>query len=65
MKNDLISQKLEELISIAESEKDNNVAIVLLALAGARQNGESGLLATKVQECVKEILLPKAYSKLN
>jgi len=56
--NDEISKKIQELIEIAKIENDSNSLIVLLALAGSRASGDDVLLAKKVQEFVKDVLLP-------
>jgi len=56
MKNDLISQKIEELIEIAKKEGDKSTELILLTLEGAKLYNCDKLLAKKVQEHLKEIL---------
>lgn len=63
--SDLITQKLDELITLAQIEGEPNVQIVLLGLSGARTIRDDGLLAEKVQEFIKDVLLPKAKRDKN
>jgi len=56
----LITEKIDQLVALAELEEEPNTQIILLALSGARATGMDGMLATMVQEYVKNVLLPKA-----
>lgn len=58
-KSSLITEKIEQLIALAEVEDEVNVRIVLLALSGARTSDMDGMLAAKVQEYLKDVLIPK------
>ena len=62
--NDLIRQKLDELIAIAQEQKDVNVAIVLLTLQGAKLGGLDGVLADTVQKLINEVLIPFTLSEI-
>ena len=57
--SNLITDKIEQLIELAKLEGEPNVQIVLLALLGARKMGDDGMLASKVQEYLRDVLLPK------
>ena len=61
--NDLIANKLEELIALSKAEGDNNTQIVLNALHASRGMDDDGLLAGHVQEYVKDVLLPRAEQR--
>lgn len=65
MNSKLITEKIEQLIELAKLEDEPNVQIVLLALAAARETKDDGMLAGKVQEYVKDVLLPNAKAKRN
>ena len=54
-----IDLKIEELIIYAAEEHDNNLQIILHALRGARSSKMDGLLAAKIIEYTKDVLLPK------
>jgi hypothetical protein len=54
-----ITKKIENLIELARLEDDANTQIVLLALAGARKSGDDGMLATHIQQYLKDVLIPK------
>jgi hypothetical protein len=60
-----IDERLKELIDQAREEKDSNTLIVLLILAASRESGDSDLLARKVQEYAKDVLMPRAVEKKN
>lgn len=55
----LIENKIEELTALAKVEKDNNTQIVLLCLSGAKHAGLDGILAAKMQEFIKDVLMPE------
>ena len=61
--DELISEKIEELIELAKIANDKNVQIILLALSGARHAGDDGLLAEEVQRFIKEVLIPNVQIK--
>ena len=61
--DELISEKIEELIELAKIADDKNVQIVLLALSGARHAGDDRLLAEEVQRFIKEVLIPNVQIK--
>ena len=63
--SDLITEKIESLIALAKLEDEPNVQIVLLALSGARAVQHDGMLAGKVQEYLKDVLLPIAKAGKN
>lgn len=60
MISDLISNKIDELVALAEVEGDSNALIVLLILQGARAVHDDGLFAKKCQEFAKDVLLPRS-----
>lgn len=62
-KSNLITEKIQELIELAKLEGEPNVQIVLLALSGARHSEDDALLAVKVQEFIKDVLIPNIKSK--
>ena len=61
--DELISEKIEELIELAKIADDKNVQIVLLALSGARAAGDDGLLGEEVQRFIREVLIPNVQIK--
>lgn len=61
----IITQKIEELTKLAELEGEPNVQIVMLALSGARQVFHDGLLAGKVQEFLRDVLMPEIKRGMN
>lgn len=63
--SDLIDEKLREVFYLAKELEDPNVAIVISALCGARTAGDDGMLAQRVQDYVKDVLLPKAQAAKN
>lgn len=54
----LITQKLEELIELTDAKNDVNSKIVLLILHGAISSGQDGMLAEHLQYYAKNVLLP-------
>jgi hypothetical protein len=58
--NNLIQEKIDELVQLAQAEGDINTEIILHSLSGARNAHDDGLLAVFVQKFTKEVLLPKA-----
>ena len=58
----LITNKINELIKLAEMDGDYNTRTVLLALNGSRLGNVDGMLASKVQEYVADVLIPKVKS---
>lgn len=64
-KSNLITEKIQELIELAKLEGEVNVQIVLLALSGARNSDDDGMLAGKVQEYLRDVLIPKIQMEKN
>ncbi len=64
-KSDLITKKLQELVELAKIEQEPSVQIVLLTLLGARCGNLDGMLANKVQEYTKDVLIPKTMGDMN
>jgi hypothetical protein len=60
-----IAEQIDSLIESSGEEKDTNVQIILLVLKGARESGDDFLLAKKVGEFAKDVLLPRAKERLN
>lgn len=54
----LVTEKIDELTQIAQIEGEVNVQIVLLAIRGARESNQDGLLAGIIQDFVKRVLIP-------
>lgn len=61
----LITEKIDSLIALAKLEGEPNVQIVLLALSGARAMQHDGMLAGKVQEYLKDVLIPLIEASKN
>lgn len=59
MNRELIEDKLDELIEIAEKEDDNYILVVLLGLRGAILSGDEAILAKGVHDIIQNELLPK------
>ncbi len=60
---ELISEKIEELIELTKLANDRNTQIILLALSGSRHSGDDGLLAEEVQKFVRDVLIPNVQIK--
>jgi hypothetical protein len=58
----LIQQKVDELQELAKMANEPNVQIVMLVLSASMNTMDDGLLAGKVQEFVKDVLLPRAMA---
>lgn len=58
--SNLITEKLEQLIELSKVENEVNVQIIIHSLLGAREMGCDGILAAKVQEYLKDVLIPMA-----
>lgn len=58
-KSKLITDKIDQLITLSRLEQEPNVEIILLTLRGTRITGFDGELAKKVKEYTRDFLLPK------
>lgn len=60
MKNNstIISNKLEELITLCKVEGEPHVASILCSIQGARFSGHIQVLHTNVHKCTTEVLMP-------
>ena len=56
----LTETKIDELVKAAESDGEMSVLAIALALRGAKHNKKEYYLAKKVQEYVKDVLIPMA-----
>lgn len=61
----ILETKIRELIALAEVEGNPNVQIVMNVLVGSMLVGDDGLLAAKVQEFAKDVLMPRAIAGRN
>ncbi len=57
--SEMVTEKLMELIQIAELEDEPNVEVVAKALYGARMSGDCHIIAEEVQKLLREVLIPK------
>lgn len=64
MKNQEITNKLEELIALTGKEGETAVQAVLCAVTGARYVGDELMLAEIVDQFCKEVLMPKAKNDM-
>ena len=55
-----VDEKIVELLEVALEEGDNNVAVIMYALKGAKHMNHEGLLAKKVADIVKDTMMPLA-----
>jgi len=58
MMQQTIYDRLDELADEALSYEDNNTAIILQALLGAKKSGHDGLLAAHIQDFIRTVLIP-------
>lgn len=65
MNSNLITEKINSLIELAKLEDEPNVQIILLALSGARAANQDVMLAKKVQEYLKDVLMPMLEASRN
>jgi len=61
MKSKQVTAAIDELLEMAREEGDTNVQIILRAMRAARTTGDDSMLAAKIQEYIKDVLLPKAH----
>jgi hypothetical protein len=55
-----LNEKLEELRVLAEQVDDKATLLIVTALQGAKDDGDSILLARHVYKIVKNVLIPKS-----
>lgn len=60
--SELVTQKLDELIRLAQEECEPSVQVVLFGLRGARLAGDEELLAARMQDFIRDVLLPRAQA---
>lgn len=58
MANELISEKIKELIELSKEHEELATASMLLSIMGARTIGQEGILCSHISKFVAEILLP-------
>jgi len=59
MKSEKVTQELEKLLELSKSENDIDAQVIILALLGARAINDEQFITLAVQDCVKNILLPR------
>ena len=62
--NQIIKNKIAELITLSEKYKENDVQIVMTALSGAIAGGDETMLAINTQEFIKKVLMPNAMQQI-